>query len=337
MKSDLFKNEINIDLHYNFASENTHAINFYVRNVCSLAQADIVSYLIESLYPNEKFEILSLPPQDGSFRDFTVVKFLNNNPVAVSLLAILIPVMLYQSQIRVNETTSDLNTLDIIQKCKDFNINDEEIEKIKEICSSYYPKKQKNLFYQSVISESSIISISPEISRENKSLFKTEIRKEEFENYIEEIPKEKEFLKIDSSGNIQLSQPFIDKQQQYGRGVAWKGVYYGENIFDENKQLIVEDGESIFFYMQDEEYKMQILNQEISFTSGDNIGVIFDISRYYDYVNRKFGKPRLYVKKVLSHNDNLVQHKKELTLRKEREKFEEKNKNQSSLFDSTQN
>ncbi len=113
--------------------------------------------------------------------------------------------------------------------------------------------------------------------------------------------------------------------------MAWKGIYYGDDVFDDDGQLIIEDGENIFFYMQDDEYKSQILNQEILFTSGDNIRAIFDISRYYDYINNKFGKPNLYVRRVISHNDNLVQHKKELALKKK--KFEEKNKNQRSLFD----
>ena len=336
MKNNLTKNEIGIELHYGFTNNDIHSINFYVRNTCSLAQVKVISYLIKTLYPNEQFEILTLPPQDGSFKDYTVIKFLNNNSGALTLLAIVLPLLLYQSQFKVNKTTSDFNTLQIIEKCKSFNLDDEQNQKIQDICDSYYPKKQKNIFYQSVISDKDIVSIKPKISEDGKNIFEAEIKQEEFKDYLEEIPKEKEFLKVDLSGNIQLSQPFIDKQQQYGRGVAWKGIYYGDDVFDEDNQLIVEDGENIFFYMQDDEYKSQILNQEISFTSGDNIGVIFDISRYYDYINNKFGKPRLYVKRVVSHNDNLVQHKKDLAMKKEKRKFEEKNKNQRSLFNITQ-
>jgi len=333
MRNDLAKNEIGIELHYGFINNDIYSINFYVRNTCSLAQVKVISYLIKTLYPNEQFEILTLPPQDGSFKDLTVVKFLNNNSGVLALLAVVLPVLLYQSQFKVNETTSDFNTLQIIEKCKSLNLDDEQNQKIQSICDSYYPKNQKNIFYQSVISDKDIDSIKPTIFKEDKSIFETEIKKDEFINYIEEIPKEKEFLKIDLPGNIQLSQPFIDKQMQYGRGVAWKGVYYGTDVLDDDGQLIIEDGENMFFYMQDDEYKSQILSQEISFTSGDNIGVIFDISRYYDYINNKFGKSRLYVKRVVSHNDNLVQHKKELTLKKAKKKFEEKNKDQRSLFD----
>lgn len=338
MKNDKPNNEIDIELHYNFANNDIHSINFHIRNTCSLVQVEIVSYLIKTLYPEEYFEILSLPPQEGSFKDFIVVKFLNKNSGLIALVGVILPSLLYVSQFEVNKTTTDLNTLQIIEKCKNlgYDLASEDVQKIQDICASYYPKKQKNIFYQSVMSDKDIISIKPTISKENNNIFETEIKKDDFKNYIEEIPKEKEFLKIDLSGNIQLSQPFIDKQQQYGRGVAWKGIYYGDDVFDEDNQLIVEDGENIFFYMQDDEYKSQILNQEISFTSGDNIGVIFDISRYYDYINNKFGKPRLYVKIVVSHNDNLVQHKKDLVSKKEKRKFEEK-KNQTSLFDDTQN
>ena len=337
MEIDLAKNEIGIELHYGFTNSDLHSINFYVRNTCSLAQVEVISYLIKTLYPDVSFEILTLPPQDGSFKDFTVVKFFNENQGITLVVGTLLGALLFSSQIKLNNTTTDINTLEIIEKCKSLNLDDEQIQKIQDICSSYYHKKQKNIFYQSVMSDNDIISIKPTISKQNNNIFETEIKKDDFKNYIEEIPKEKEFLKIDLSGNIQLSQPFIDKQQQYGRGVAWKGIYYGDDVFDEDNQLIIEDGENIFFYMQDDEYKSQILNQEISFTSGDNIGVIFDISRYFDYINNKFGKPRLYVKMVRSHNDNLVQHKKELALKKAKKDFEEKNKNQSSLFDNTQN
>ena len=338
MKINSDKNEIGIELHYGFTDNDVHSIDFYIRNTCSLAQVDIISYLIKTLYPDENFEILTLPPQEGSFKDITIVKFLNKNPGVIALLAVVLPALLYSSQFKTNKTTTDLNTLQIIEKCKNLgsDFSEEELRKINDVCESYYPKKKKNIFYESVISDKDIVSIKPKVSEDGKNLFETEIKQEEFKDYIEEIPKEKEFLKVDLSGNIQLSQPFIDKQQQYGRGVAWKGVYYGADVFDEDNQLIVEDGENIFFYMQDDEYKSQILNKEISFTSGDNIGVVFDISRYYDYINGKFGKPRLYIKRVISHNDNLVQHKKELALKKEKIRLDEKNKNQSSLFDITQ-
>lgn len=332
MKIDLTKKEISIELHYGFTDRDNHAINFYTRNTCSLAQANIISYLIKVLYPDEVFEILTLPSKEGSFKDLTIIKLLNDNQGVVLAIGTVLSMLLFSNQMKLNSTTADINTLEIIEKCKSFNLNGEQIQKVQEICDSYYPKKQKNIFYQSVISDKNIISIKPIIFEDTKSIFETEIKNDNFKDYIEEIPKEKEFLQVDLLGNIQLSQPFIDKQQQYGRGVAWKGIYYGVDVFDEDNQLIVEDGESVYFYMQDDEYKNQILNQKISFTSGDNIRVVFDISRYYDYINSKFGKPRLYVKEVLSHNDNLVQHKKDLRIRKEKKKLEEKNKNQVSLF-----
>jgi hypothetical protein len=340
IKKEYTANKVGIELHYNFIDNSTHSINFYTRNTCSVAQVEIVSYIIATLYPNEMFEIVSLPAQDGSFKDFIVVKFLNKNAGVVSVISsavtLLLPALLFSSQLQLNKTTTDINKLQIIEKCKNFGLDEEEIRKVEEICDSYIPKKQKNIFYESIASNKDIASIKPTITENSTDTFTTEIEKEDFKNYIEEIPKEKEFLKTDLSGHIQLSQPFIDKQQQYGRGVAWKGTYYGSDVLDENNDLVIADGENVFFYMQDMDYKTQILNQEIKFASGDNISVIFDVSRYYDYVNRKYGGPRLYVKKVVSHNDNLVQHKKELALKKEKQKLEEKNKNQGLLFSDIQ-
>ncbi|MES2930998.1 MAG: hypothetical protein V4665_04435 [Patescibacteria group bacterium] len=337
MKENLIKNEISIELHYNFVDNSTHSIDFHTRNICSLVQVEIISYIIKTLDPNVEFEILSLPPQDGSFKDLNVVKFLNRNTGLITAVTLIFTGLLFNSQREANSTTADFNTLQIVEKCKGLGLDEEKIQKVEDICSSYYTKKQKNAFYQSVISNKDVTSIEPTVIENSKDTFNKEIEKKNFRDYIEEIPKEKEFLKTNLSGNIQLSQPFIDKQQQYGRGVAWKGVYYGSDVFDDNDELIIEDGENIYFYMQDDDYKNQILNQEISFTSGDNIGVTFDISRYYDYINGKFGKPRLYIKRVISHNDNLVQHKQELALKKEKKKFDEKNKNQGLLFHNSQN
>ncbi|MFA6184358.1 MAG: hypothetical protein WC682_04645 [Parcubacteria group bacterium] len=334
MKINLSKNEIVIKLHYNFFNNDVHSINFYTKNACSLAQVKIISYVIRTLYPNEKFEILSLPPQDGSYGDWKIIKFLNNNQGVISVVGVLIPALLFGSQIRLNNTTSDLNILEIVEKCKELGLDDEKIQTVSDICDSYFPKKQKNKFYESVISDSNVTSIKT-VVKEDKNSFEKEIYRSDFALYIEDFPKEKEFLRTDLSGHIQLSQPFIDKQQQYGRGAAWKGIYYGGDILDNDGKLLVEDGENVFFYMQDDEYKKQILDQEISFTSGDNIGVVFDISLYYNYTSGKFGKPNLYVKKVVSHNDNLVQHKKDLAIKKDTKKREEKNINQKSLFDVT--
>lgn len=331
----MYKNQIDIELHYNFINNDNHSISFYTRNICSLAQVEIVSYIIKTLYPEEHFEVLSLVPSEGGFKDLTIVKFLNKNPGVIAITGIIFSALLFGSQQKANNTTIDLNTLEIIEKCKNLGADVSEIQKVKDICNSYYIRKQKNTFYETTIFDKNIINIEPAVKNNNK-FFNKKILRNDFKYYIEEIPKEKEFLKTDLVGNIQLSQPFIAKQQQYGRGVAWKGIYYGDDVFDVNDDLIIEDGENVLFYMQDDDYKEKILNQEISFTSGDNIGVIFDISRYYNYTSGKFGNPMLYVKRVISHNDNLVQHKKDLALKKEKQKFTEENKNQRSLFNITE-
>ncbi|MCX6810845.1 MAG: hypothetical protein NTY30_03930 [Candidatus Berkelbacteria bacterium] len=326
------KNQLSILIRFSFCDSNAQAIDLYTRNACVLAQAEIITFILGGLCPGEPFEILTLPPQSGSFKDLTVVKLLNNNTGCVAALSVLLMALLFSSQLKVNNTTSDLNVLEIVEKCKNYGVSEELTEKVKNICSSYYPKKQKNIFYESVIADESVTSIKPTITEDHET-FEKEINRSDFREFIEEIPKEKEYLKTDLLGHIQLSQPFIEKQQQYGRGVAWKGMYFGEDVVDDRGEIIIEDGENIFFYMQDDEYKDQILKQEVSFTSGDNIGVIFDVNRYYDYIESRYGKPRLYVKKVTSHNDNLVEHKKELEIKRQVVKREKQNKNQKSLFE----
>lgn len=333
--------ELKLQLHYNFLDNDSHLLDFYTRKTCSESQIRIIEIILGMLYPGVKFQIFSLPAEPGSFKDFSVIRFLNENhgttSTMLSAITMLFGAVLMNGQIKNDQTSYQLNSLSIIEQCRSLGLDDIQLTLIEqEICESYGIKREKNNFYESLKSDNSINSINSKIENQNgEVLFDELVQREEFENYIEDLPQQKEFIREGQFGNIELAQPFILKQQQYGRGVAWKGIYYGEDVIDtETKEVILSDGESVYFYMQDDEYKGQVLNQDISFTSGDNIGVIFDIGRFYDYVNKKYGKPRVYVKRVTSHNDNLIQHKKDLILKNKIKKFEEQNKDQSSLFDS---
>lgn len=332
--------EIRIQLHYDFYDNNSHLLDFYTRKYCSDAQVKILEAVIEILYPSMKYQVLSIPDQKGSFKDNTVVKFLNENQgtvvTATTVIGLVFAGVLFKGDFESNKTGSHLNTLEIVQKCRELNLDDTRISLIEnEICNSYGIKSDKNSFYESVRDDEKVSGIRPKVSDGSAGVFfDNKIPKDKFNLYIEKIPKRKEFIKEDLFGHIELAQPFILKQQRYGRGTAWRGVYYGKDIiYDDSGSEVLVDGENVFFYMQDDEYKEQILSQEISFRSGDNIGVIFDIGRYYNYLSDAYGNPRLYVTRVTSHNDNLVHHKKELENRKKREKLEKQNKNQSSLFD----
>lgn len=323
-----------VETHYDFMDAKNHLLKSSVRDTCSEAQINVLAYVMETLYPGMDFEIYYEPAGAGSFKDFKIVKFFNKNPGIISAAALAVPTIFsfltYSDQAKANKVSSDNNRLEIIEKCKSFGIDE---LKLNEICDSYYPIKQRNNFYESLKKENDIIKINSKVFSSSTTFINKTIKKEDFDSYIQAVPKEKEFLKQNNSGNIELSQPYIAKQKQYGRGVSWKGIYYGEDIYDlESGSIIIEDGEDVFFYMQDNEYKNQVLNQDIVFKNSDNIGVIFDIGRYYDYLNKKFGRPRLYITKVVSHNDNLVEHKRNLDTKKEKANFEEKNKEQGKLF-----
>ena len=86
-----------------------------------------------------------------------------------------------------------------------------------------------------------------------------EVKREQFDYFIlrtDDLPTIK-----DNRANIEIISPVL-KDSKY----RWKGIY--------NK-----GGETIDFYMQDEEFKKQMFDDKISFTSGMCIECVLEINR----------------------------------------------------------
>lgn len=86
-----------------------------------------------------------------------------------------------------------------------------------------------------------------------------EVKREQFDHFIlrsDELPTIK-----DNRASIEIISPVL-KDSKY----RWKGIY-GKT------------GETIDFYMQDEEFKKQMFDDKVSFTSGMCIDCVLEISR----------------------------------------------------------
>jgi len=134
---------------------------------------------------------------------------------------------------------------------------------------------------------------------------------------------DQKYLLQNTSGVVELISPVV-KQKREGKGIPWRGTYYGEDINFKNIPIL-HNGDDIEFYMQDSDFKGQILNKERTFGIGDNMRIVFDISGELKggvLMNRS-----IYLKEVKSYNEDIIPHKMKLS-----NKQEAPDKNQASLF-----
>lgn len=126
-----------------------------------------------------------------------------------------------------------------------------------------WPKfcKYKSSFYEALRGYPKVTKIHVrELNEKNRSRSGSlEVKREQFDFFIlrsDELPKVK-----DNKATIEIISPVL-KDSRY----RWKGIY--------NK-----GGETIDFYMQDEDFKKQMFDEKISFTSGMGIDCVLEIER----------------------------------------------------------
>lgn len=121
--------------------------------------------------------------------------------------------------------------------------------------------KNKSNFYEAIKGYPKITKITfRELNEKNRSRSGSlEVKREKFDYFIlrsDELPMVK-----DNKATIEIISPVL-KDSKY----RWKGIY--------NK-----GGETIDFYMQDEDFKKQMFEDKISFTSGMCIDCVLEIGR----------------------------------------------------------
>lgn len=170
--------------------------------------------------------------------------------------------------------------------------------------------KCKSNFYEAVKGYPKITKISlRELNGSNRSRSGSlEIKRDHFDYYIlrsDELPTIK-----DEKATIEIISPVL-KDARY----RWKGIY--------NK-----GGETIDFYMQDEEFKKQMFDDKISFTSGMCIDCVLEIARRLSelgevinvsytvttVIKTRFDKMEIVTPQGKRHLRKLEAEKKQLTL-----------------------
>ena len=159
-------------------------------------------------------------------------------------------------------------------------------------------------------------------TQDRQNVFQSRLQRQDFQRMIVPLPEGEEYEKEDIKWTIELIS-LVVKQKKEGKGIPWKWTYFWDDIVYQGIKIL-ENNEDIDFFMQDNEFKQRIKNQEIQFSSWDNISVSFKMNVEISAGVTKNRK--IYVSKVFWFNNQEIPH----IDKKEKEK--ESNR-QQSLFD----
>ncbi|MCK5015723.1 MAG: hypothetical protein KAS32_01515, partial [Candidatus Peribacteraceae bacterium] len=186
-----------------------------------------------------------------------------------------------------------------------YDIDNISEEKINKVCGSLKLKKLKNDRYKALIEDDMVSSDETILKNHEKQIvLQKKVKRIDFEKHIE-VLLEEEYSKEDYEGIIELISPIL-RQKREGKGIPWKGTFYGEDV-NEKGVNILSNGEEVNFYMQDPDFKKQIENHEVKFTSGDNMRVKFEIRG--EIVGDEIQHKAIYVKNVINFNEDVIEHK----------------------------
>ncbi len=307
--------EFLIETHYGVQG---NALNYNTRKVCFESEIIILQTILQKFYPILEIEILCLPAENGSFKEIKKIILkgeLEKTPIAISFTALSLLLAIYSTFIQ----SPKMHPLEQAEICKKL-LNDNSLDlsnALIELCKDVGVKKTKNNRTEALI-QNTLIEYEETIIKlpDVKIIYNKRVNRTDFHRQIEYIPENIEFLKENITAHIELAQPYLLKQTQKGKGKTWSGIYYGNDIIDENGNNVISDGEIIKFYMQDKEYKSRMYSHQIQFETGDNIKIILDISAKFDPFYRTYKFKRVNIKEVSAHNDNLIPHKIKLERKK---------------------
>lgn len=315
--SNVLENFITIETHFGVPN---HFIRAGTKNKYSEDFIAIIQEVSKIIYPDKDFEIYFAPPEFGSYKDIIKIFEKNNLKKEIKFVAtigtFICAYLTYKDQHKISLQNQEMRVVDNIQKCLELKKNIEIIkenydiegiseEKLSIVCGSLSLKKRKNSIYETLVNDEMIDSSETILKDSTGSSFLSKkIERNEFPEYIELISDQKHYSNNNIEGVIELISPVL-KQKKDGRGMTWRGTYYGKDIIFEDVNIL-KNGEDIDFYMQDVDFKSKISNKERTFAIGDNMKIIFDIAGELKggiILNRS-----IYIKEVISYNKEIIPH-----------------------------
>jgi len=303
---------ITIESHFG-VPDNTIRAN--TRNRCSEDLVQIIREIAMMLYSDEELEIFLLPPQNGSYTD--IIKIVSGTAITVTTVGTFtFAYLTYKDTHKEHLHSEIIQVVDDTSKClalkqqlyelgQSYEIENIPDDKLSEVCGSLKLKKLKNDRYKTLLEDDMICSEMTLVKNSNDNIVaQKKVDRIDFEKLIEALPEET-YSKDSFEGVIELISPIL-MQKKEGKGIPWKGIFYGEDIKDRGIEII-SNGEEVHFYMQDPDFKKKIEEHEIKFTKGDNMRVLFDLKG--DIVGDLIQNKAIYVKQVIKFNEDIIEHK----------------------------
>lgn len=333
--SNTTENFITIETHFGVPE---HFIRADTKNRYSENIVAIIQEIALILYPNDEFEVYLLPSEPGSFKE--IIKFVNKHKLGVAAGSVMtigglvLGILTYKDSHEKFINDQRMQIVDDTQKCLELKKNIDNIsvdytieniseEKIKIACGSLNLKKRKNNIYNTLKNDE-MIENNETILKDStgSSVLSKKIEKNEFPEYIELISDQK-YSNEKIEGIIELISPVL-KQKKDGKGMPWRGIYYGENIVFGDISIL-QNEEGFDFYMQDSEFKTKINNKQQTFKVGDIMRVTFDI--YGELKGKIIQNRSIYIKEVKSYNEEIIPHTEKV-----QNKSKNLSQNQTTLF-----
>lgn len=330
------KEFVTIESHFGVAG---NSIRANTRNRCSADLVGIIDEIAKILYSNDKVEIYSLSTEGKIYKD--VVKIVSKDELNVAVIGAFAFVCLThrssQEACLWNEIGSEKDKdskesslqKQLMEMSKQYGTESIPKRKIAEICENRRIKELKNDRYRTLDSDDMIASDKTVLKYANsKSIVQKKTNKVEFDSFIEDLPQNEEYIENELEGSMELISLVI-RQKREGKGITWRGAYYGKKIEKNGTNLLL-NGEEINFYMQDGDFKKRIDTQKITFSKGDNIKVVFSLKGLLK--NGIFKNRKIYITEVMKFNEEVIEHKLKF-VREQKIKKEKKNKGQVTLFE----
>lgn len=305
------------------------------RNRCSKDFVEIISGIGKILYPDEEIEIYLLPSEIGCYKD--IIKVINKNAGILWVLSLIFTGISYIDNHQDHIHTEKMEVVEDTAKClalkeqiaklsTNYKLDNIPDDKINEICWDITLTKLKNDKYQTLQNDDMIENEETVLKDSGENiLFKKKVEKKDFQKYIEILPENEDYQKDNLEWIIELIA-LVVKQKKEWKGIAWKGIYYWEDVKERGVDILL-NGDEISFYMQDPDFKNKIDEHKITFSSGDNMRVLFTIK--WSLKIEQIQNKSIYVKEVKKFNEDIINHipvpkkKKEILIYKQQSLFKD--------------
>lgn len=300
-----------------------HAIRPDTRNICSKELVSLIYRVASIIAPEEKIEVLILPSEIWCYKDIFKITGTKISIVLAVIGAVYASLTYHRDsdKIKLEMIKGCMETMQVASGMSGEIQVDDGI--LSALCDDYGIKKIKNTRYKTLQGDETIEYEETIIKTpDRQNVFQSRLQRQDFQRMIVPLPEGEEYEKEDIKWTIELIS-LVVKQKKEGKGIPWKWTYFWDDIVYQGIKIL-ENNEDIDFLMQDNEFKQRIKNQEIQFSSWDNISVSFKMNVEISAGVTKNRK--IYVSKVFWFNNQEIPH----IDKKEKEK--ESNR-QQSLFD----